>query len=206
MDRTTRCTALLLSAAALLAAVTLATARRDAGDQSALLGRPAPAIKADYAVNGRPVSLKDFRGKVVLLDFWAVWCGPCRQTLPHLREWNAAYKKNGLAVIGVTTYYKQYGFDKATGRLLDRSDSPLTRREVQEALRDFASYFDLDYRLFLLDPDDHETAKERYHVGGIPQMVLIDRKGRVRLVRVGATPENHRDVGEKIEELLAEKG
>jgi len=59
-------------------------------------------------VNGKPLTDKDLKGKVVLLDFWAVWCGPCIATFPHLRDWHEKYSDKGLVIIGYTSYYKRY--------------------------------------------------------------------------------------------------
>src|SRR2546425_993526 len=64
----------------------------DDDPHAALLGKPAPDFEADFALNGKPVKLADLKGKVVLLDFWAVWCVPCVSAFPHLRDWNAEYK------------------------------------------------------------------------------------------------------------------
>ena len=79
-------------------------------------------------VNGTQLTDADRKGKVVLLDFWAVWCGPCIATFPHLREWNEKYADKGLVVIGLT--HKDYGFvwDEArNGRCLPRQNR--NRRE-----------------------------------------------------------------------------
>jgi thiol-disulfide isomerase/thioredoxin len=53
-------------------------------------------------LNGAPLRLSDFRGKVILLDFWASWCTPCREEIPRLVEWQSQYGGRGLQVIGVT--------------------------------------------------------------------------------------------------------
>src|SRR5438067_2346421 len=79
---------------------------------AALLDKPAPEITGEFGLNGKAVKLSDLKGKVVLVDFWAVWCGPCIATFPHLREWNKEYKDKGLEILGVTSYYEKFGFDK----------------------------------------------------------------------------------------------
>ena len=67
-----------------------------------LVGKPHFPIEGATWLNGTLIMPEDLRGKVVLLDFWAVWCGPCIATFPHLREWHEKYADKGLVIIGVT--------------------------------------------------------------------------------------------------------
>src|SRR2546426_8169567 len=115
----------ILSLAAALLAVCVLVGPGGAEDKKpqALVGKPAPEITGDFALNGKPVKLADLKGKVVLLDFWAVWCGPCIATFPHLREWNKDYKDKGLEVVGVTSYYGFGEFDKEAGKLKPRGEN-----------------------------------------------------------------------------------
>src|SRR5262249_54200763 len=64
-------------------------------------GKPAPKL-ALKDVEGRALRLSDYKGKVVLLNFWATWCAPCRAEMPDLVKWQREYKSRGLQVIGVT--------------------------------------------------------------------------------------------------------
>jgi thiol-disulfide isomerase/thioredoxin len=184
---------------------------------AALIGKPAPNITGDFALNGKPVSLRDLKGKVVLVDFWAVWCGPCIATFPHLREWNKEYRDKGLEIVGVTTYFERYGFDKETGKLKTvgkalkdektgkvKLPAGLKPMEEHEMLKDFAAHHKLDHRLLVVSRDEWKTASDQYKVRGIPTAVLIDRKGNVRMVRVGSSEPNAKALDAEMKKLLAE--
>lgn len=168
-----------------------------------LLDKPAPDFKGDFALNGKPTSLSDLKGKVVLLDFWAVWCGPCIRTFPHLRDWHAEYKDKGLEILGVTSYYEVIGFDKETGKVA-RAKDKLTATQEQDMIKDFAAHHKLDHRLMTLSADERAKVYEAYKVKGIPTAVLIDRKGNVRLVKVGSGEANAEALEGMIKELIAE--
>jgi thiol-disulfide isomerase/thioredoxin len=187
------------------------------GDQE-LVGKPAPDIEGDFAINGKALILSELRGKVVLVDFWAVWCGPCIATFPHLRDWHKEFKDDGLAIVGVTRYYGTHKFDKKTGKLkqvgLQEMDEKtgrirlvggLTPAEEQESLKDFAQKHRLEHQLLVLPPSAWRKAEKAYAVDGIPTMVLIDRKGIVRMVKVGADEENIEAIHAEIKRLVGQK-
>jgi peroxiredoxin len=108
------------------------------------------------AVDGREVDLKNFRGKVVLLDFWATWCGPCVAALPTLKQTYEELQKGGLEVIGIS-------FDQDRAKL---------QAFVKEKEIPWPQYFDGKYW-------DNEIGR-KYGIASIPTMWLIDKKGVLR--------------------------
>ena len=196
-----RLSVLLPAFAIMLLAAAPAVAADDFAD---MIGKPAPEMKADFSLGGKPVKLADLKGKVVLLDFWAVWCGPCIRTFPHLRDWNKEFKDKGLEVVGLTSYWEDYGFDKTKGTLV-QADKKLTAEQEQAMLKDFATYHKLEHALAMVPQKEWESLSKAFKVTGIPHVVLIDRKGNVRMVRVGSGEENAKALEEMIKKLVAEK-
>jgi thiol-disulfide isomerase/thioredoxin len=192
----------LASLTILLALAGTAPAQKD-DPHAALIGKAAPDFKADFALNGKVQNLADLKGKVVLLDFWAVWCGPCVATFPHLRDWTSNYKDKGLVIVGVTGYYERFGFDKEKGKLTKAADK-LTKEQEQDMLKDFAAHHKLGHLLLSLGNEEKKKLYEDYKVTGIPTAVVIDKKGVVRLVKVGSGEENAKAIEEEIKKLIAE--
>ncbi|HEX6650546.1 MAG TPA: redoxin domain-containing protein [Pyrinomonadaceae bacterium] len=149
-----------------------------------------PEILATQWIEQQPVKLADFRGQVVLLDFWAPWCGPCRYTLPNFARWQNAYKSKGLVILGVTKYYG-HGDGHA-----------MTPGEELVYLRDFRKRNALPYGFAVIDSNVNEF---NYGVFSIPTSFLIDRKGVVRYISMGAAEEEIDVLGEMIKKLLDEK-
>ena len=159
-------------------------------DDSLVSSKPLPDLDADDWVEQQPVKLSDLRGQVVLLDFWAPWCGPCRYTLPQLSRWYSAYKSKGLVILGVTKYYG----------LGDQKE--LTPPEELVYLRNFRTRNRLPYGFLVSDSDKNDL---NYGVFSIPTSYLIDRKGVVRYISLGASEEEIQGLGELIKKLVDEK-
>jgi thiol-disulfide isomerase/thioredoxin len=148
-----------------------------------------PEIVGNQWIEQEPVKLADLRGHVVLLDFWAPWCGPCQYTLPNLARWHNTFKSKGLVILGVTKYY---GFG---------DEKPLTPGEELVYLREFRKRNHLPYGFVVSDSNTNDF---NYGVFSIPTSFLIDRKGVVRYISAGASEEEIEKLGELIKKLLEE--
>ncbi|MFN2453244.1 MAG: redoxin domain-containing protein [Pyrinomonadaceae bacterium] len=155
-----------------------------------LQGEPAPELSAIAKwIDHTPVKLADLRGRVVLLDFWATWCAPCRAALPSLRRWHEDYQTKGLVVLGITKYYGITVEGKASDHNAEN-----------DFLRRFKTAEKVPYGFVVAGADDN---LRNYGVVSIPTTVLIDRRGIVRLVDTGSG--NHEEeIAATIERLLNE--
>jgi thiol-disulfide isomerase/thioredoxin len=160
-----------------LLTVPILAAAQSAAIPNATAPRPAPDSKF-LTMEGKTVSLSDYKGKVVLLDFWATWCGPCRMAMPGLQKIHESMKSKGLVVLGVS---------------LDRNPP------VQ--VPPFLKKMGIGYTNFADNPKDPCSLK--WDVRAIPSLFLIDRKGRIVNQWRGLAPESI--LVQAIEEALATK-
>lgn len=140
----------------------------------ALLDEPAIEFEA-HDLEGNVVRSEDLRGRVVLLNFWGIWCKSCRQEIPHLVELDRKWKEAGLAVLGA-----------------DYGDAP-------EDLEGFVAELGMTYPV-LVD----EGLADDYEVLVYPTSVLIDRRGRIRHRVEGYRAESFEAMKSVIEQLLGE--
>lgn len=165
----------------------------------AMIGKPAPAIDEDVTWVGSDGPI-DTQGKVVLLDFWALWCGPCIATFPHLKHLTEEYGDQGFQVVGVTRYYN-YTWDEEAGRAVSGDRKAAPNPEVEnEVLKKFLASHELTHPTVVVSADS--TMHKDYGVSGIPHVALIDQEGHVQLVKVGSGKENSMAIEAKIRELL----
>lgn len=126
-----------------------------------MVGKPSPPLKFK-ALDGREVDLEKLKGKVVLLDFWATWCPPCLEEIPHVRDAYERYNKEGLEIVGIS-------FD---------ADKPRLEEVVKRERITWPQYF---------DGGGQEAAPGKtFGIRHWPSMWLLDRNGVVRFISAGA--------------------
>ena len=125
---------------------------------------------------GKQANLKDYRGKVVVLDFWATWCHGCKEEIPWFAEFQRKYGDKGLTVIGVS---------------LDDEGWKVVKPFIEAAA--------VPYRIVL---GNNSTAKA-YGIGNMPDTFLIDQEGRIAATYVGMVDRN--GIEQNIQKLLAQK-
>jgi peroxiredoxin len=143
---------------------------------AAVTGSAAPDFTLKSA-SGENLKLSEYRGEVVLINFWASWCGPCRQEMPALDELHNRYRALGFTVLGVNV----------------EEDS----RKAREVLKDLQVSFPV-----LLD--DRSTVSRLYDIVAMPSTVLVDRNGDIRYLHKGYQPGLEDVYLQQVRELIRE--
>ena len=129
-------------------------------------------------LDGNKVTLASLKGKVVLLDFWATWCGPCKAAMPTMQKLHEAYKDKGVVILGVNTWEKN-----------------------ADAAKDYMARKKFTYGC-LLNGDDLAKA---YGLTGIPTLVIIGKDGRVAMADMGLSDDTGASLRKVFDAALAKK-
>jgi peroxiredoxin len=159
---------LILTAVALM----LIAAQAQAISESA----PAPdfTLKSN---SGKNIKLSELRGQVVMINFWASWCGPCRQEMPLLNQLYQRYEPMGFTLLGVNV----------------EEDSAAADKVLKEIPVDFPVLY-----------DNRNQVSDTYQVRAMPSTILIDRDGKVRYLHKGYKPGYEEDYQKQVRELIRE--
>ncbi|MEZ6035908.1 MAG: TlpA disulfide reductase family protein [Planctomycetota bacterium] len=152
-----------------------------------LIGKPAPDIRSTTWVGGEAKPLSELKGNVVLVDFWATWCGPCRMVMPALNEMYAAHKDQGLRVIGVTRFYANGYMPADASQMQSGGESVkgITEGDFVQHITDFRDHTGIGYPFVVGAEQDFKN----YFVRGIPTLAVVDREGKIALITVGSGSE-----------------
>jgi peroxiredoxin len=149
---------LIVGVIVLLLAATLAAATHFLGDElfPIAVGMDAPPITGKTLdTPPRAKSLADYKGKVVLLNIWATWCGPCREEMPSMEKLYKEFASQGLVIVAVSV------------------DDAGTEQQIRDFVKEFGLTFEI-----LHDPD--KKTAQRYQVTGYPESFIIGREGTIR--------------------------
>ncbi len=147
---------------------------------TALQAGPAPSPAPDFALksdSGENLRLSELRGDVVLINFWASWCGPCRQEMPLLSGLHEQYRDLGFTVLGVNV----------------EENSEAARKLLRDMPVSFPVLFDTD-----------SAVSKQYDVMAMPSTVLVDRDGNMRYLHRGFNPGEEAIYAEKVRDLIRE--
>jgi thiol-disulfide isomerase/thioredoxin len=142
------------------------------------IGDVAPQFQGT-TLKGEKFDLTDFQGKVILIDFWASWCGPCRQEMPYLIELQQKYKKSDFEIIAVNIDDKISNAIKFINEISGTINFPVIN-------------------------DSQQEIPPKFQIKGMPSTILVDKKGVIRYWHTGFKNSYKEDYVSEIDKLLAE--
>jgi thiol-disulfide isomerase/thioredoxin len=142
------------------------------------IGQPAPAFSLPLRGGTAPLGLDKLRGQIVMVNFWASWCEPCRKEFPLLDQIYKKYKAAGFTLVGVN---------------------------VEPEAKDAESFIAKTPVTFPIVFDKDSAVSKLYHVAGMPTTVLIDRKGVLRWVHRSYVPGDENEYLNQVRAILLEK-
>lgn len=146
------------------------------------------AMAAEFAatdINGKPLKLSDYKGKYVLLDFWASWCVPCRKGNPHLIKLYNQYKDQGFEIIGISDDDRK---EEAWHKAVDQDKIGIWKHVLRG----------LDIEKKMKGQSNPRDISEKYNISSLPTKILIDKDGKI-LGRYGTEEE---ELDKKLAELM----
>lgn len=165
--------------------------------RAAIVGKPAPELNFTWSSQEGLKSLSGLKGKVVVLDFWATWCGPCVASFPQMRELTAHYAKSDVAILGVTSLQ---------GRVVGMDSSPIDTngnpKKEYSLMADYIRAKSIDWTIAFSEEPVFNPA---YGITGIPHMAIVAPDGTIR--HTGLHPAMpHEEKVRLIDALLKEFG
>jgi cytochrome c biogenesis protein CcmG/thiol:disulfide interchange protein DsbE len=140
-----------------------------------LIGNPAPAFSLD-SVNGKgKIAMAGLSGKVIIVDFWATWCDPCKKSFPKLQDLNVKYKASGLNIIG------------------------LSEDDERAGIKDFGTTYGAEFPLVW---DGDKAVAGKWNPGSMPATFIVDRKGVVRFIHRGYHDGEEVEIEKEVKGLL----
>ena len=151
--------------------------------KSGLIGNPAPPFSLDPVANAKgKVGPGALKGKVLLIDFWATWCGPCKKSFPKLQELNVKYKASGFELIAVSEDDYEAGKEKDISEFAESTGAK------------FAITWD----------DKDKSVAQKYDPKTMPSSFIVDKKGIVRFSHIGYHDGEEAELDAEIKGLLDE--